>query len=37
MTGIDYKVVDRDRLGHSTRPCIFSVFRGHIHNCVNRV
>ena len=24
-------------LGHSTRPCIFSVFRGHIHNCVKRV
>ena len=24
-------------LDHSTRPCVYSVFRGHIDNCVKRV
>ena len=38
MTGIVYKVVNRDRyLGRSTGPCIISVIRGHIHNCVNHI
>ena len=37
MLWLKFRPMGLKGLSHSTRPCIFSVFRGYLHNSVKRV